>query len=265
MLYYRSFPHPSSTEWVVFIHGAGGSSAIWYKQVREFREWFNIILLDLRGHGGSAGGSSSGEAYSLEMVCADIIRVLDDARVDRAHFAGVSLGSILMRALLDYHPERVLSMVMTGAITRMNMWARFLLVSGHILKYVVPFRVLYASFAWIVMPGKKAREARRVFRTEAMKVTPAEFRRWLTLTAQVQSELRRWRSDGGSRPILYVMGGHDYMFRPPAEELAHRFDNVRCEIIEASGHVCNVEEPDAFNLLAIGFLQEQSGTPARTA
>ena len=37
-------------DWVVFVHGAGGSSSIWYKQVRDFREHFNVLLIDLRGH-----------------------------------------------------------------------------------------------------------------------------------------------------------------------------------------------------------------------
>ncbi|MDX5477069.1 MAG: alpha/beta hydrolase, partial [Cyclobacteriaceae bacterium] len=54
MLYYKTYHHPSSQEWVVFIHGAGGSSSIWYKQIREFKEEFNLLLIDLRGHGRSA-------------------------------------------------------------------------------------------------------------------------------------------------------------------------------------------------------------------
>lgn len=255
MLHYRTYLHASSDEWVVFIHGAGGSSAIWYKQIREFSEHFNLLLLDLRGHGGSRDPGFARRSYTFESICAEILEVMDDAGARSAHFVGVSLGTILMRALLELHPDRVRSMVMTGAITRMNLWARTLLIAGHLLKYIVPFRLLYATFAWIIMPGKKAREARRVFRTEAKKVTPAEFRRWLTLTAQVQTQLRLWRRSGGSRPVCYIMGGHDYMFLPPARELARLYKQVTCEVIHDSGHVCNVEEPEEFNRLAIGFLK----------
>ena len=53
MLYYKTYQHISFTEWVTFIHGAGGSSSIWYKQVRDFKEQFNVLLIDLRGHGKS--------------------------------------------------------------------------------------------------------------------------------------------------------------------------------------------------------------------
>ena len=32
---------------------AGGSSSIWFKQIRAFKKMFNVLLLDLRGHGNS--------------------------------------------------------------------------------------------------------------------------------------------------------------------------------------------------------------------
>ena len=53
MLHYSTHLHPSSKTWVTFVHGAGGSSSIWFKQLREFSKYFNVLLLDLRGHGKS--------------------------------------------------------------------------------------------------------------------------------------------------------------------------------------------------------------------
>jgi pimeloyl-ACP methyl ester carboxylesterase len=38
---------------VTFVHGAGGSSSIWFKQIRDFQKQYNVLLLDLRGHGES--------------------------------------------------------------------------------------------------------------------------------------------------------------------------------------------------------------------
>ena len=40
-----------NAEWIVFIHGAGGSSTIWFKQINAFRKEYNLLLVDLRGHG----------------------------------------------------------------------------------------------------------------------------------------------------------------------------------------------------------------------
>ena len=49
MLQYRTYAAGPERAWVVFVHGAGGSSSIWYKQIRDFREHFNVLLIDLRG------------------------------------------------------------------------------------------------------------------------------------------------------------------------------------------------------------------------
>ena len=53
LISYSIYQNESSTEWVTFVHGAGGSSSIWFKQIREFQKHFNVLLLDLRGHGQS--------------------------------------------------------------------------------------------------------------------------------------------------------------------------------------------------------------------
>ena len=53
MLNYTSLINSESHPWVTFIHGAGGSSTIWYKQLRDFKKHFNVLLIDLRGHGRS--------------------------------------------------------------------------------------------------------------------------------------------------------------------------------------------------------------------
>ena len=39
-------------EWVLFIHGLGGSSSTWKYQLEDFKE-YNIICVDLQGHGKS--------------------------------------------------------------------------------------------------------------------------------------------------------------------------------------------------------------------
>ena len=41
-------------EWVVFIHGIGGSTKTWEKQIDAFSEKYNLLLLDLPGHGANA-------------------------------------------------------------------------------------------------------------------------------------------------------------------------------------------------------------------
>ena len=53
MLNYSVYRSEENKQWVTFIHGAGGSSSIWFKQIKSFSRCFNLLLIDLRGHGKS--------------------------------------------------------------------------------------------------------------------------------------------------------------------------------------------------------------------
>ena len=69
MLYHKTYKHSNSKTWVVFVHGAGGSNAVWFRQLREFKKHFNVLLVDLRGHGKSKKHYSQEEK---EMIINDL-------------------------------------------------------------------------------------------------------------------------------------------------------------------------------------------------
>ena len=121
MIYYTTHLNENSTsEWVVFVHGAGGSSTIWHKQIKAFKAHFNILLVDLRGHGQNIVTEEINNKleYSLPSISKEIIEVLNEIKIDKAHFVGVSLGTILIRELIESHPERIIKTVLTGTIIR---------------------------------------------------------------------------------------------------------------------------------------------------
>jgi len=261
MLFYKIFAASQSSEWVVFVHGAGGSSAVWFKQLRAFQKEFNVLLVDLRGHGRSNDYHGEG-AYSIEAISQDVLKVLDKESIKSAHFVGVSLGTILIRTIVEMAPERALSAVYAGAVAGFTKWARILIVAGQSLKYLVPFETLYAIFAWIIMPGKKAAEARKVFIRESRRVAPEEFRRWLGLIPSVSRKLQKWASVQSKMRSLYLMGSRDYMFLSPAKKVVARTPNSHLQVIDGVGHVCNIERPEVFNEIAIAFLKRTTSTSA---
>ena len=77
ILFHTIYPHETSKVWVVFIHGAGGSSAIWFRQLRAYQKKYNILLLDLRGHGKSTNLVKTfvDSNYSFNKVSEDIIGI----------------------------------------------------------------------------------------------------------------------------------------------------------------------------------------------
>lgn len=40
-----------SNEWLVFIHGLCGNSEMWKYQIKTFKKFYNILLIDLPSHG----------------------------------------------------------------------------------------------------------------------------------------------------------------------------------------------------------------------
>lgn len=265
MLSYRRHFLSPEHEWVVFVHGAGGSSSIWYRQVKEFRKVFNVLLIDLRGHGDSQPPMLlpfEGDRYTFDAVSREILDVLDHEEIASAHFVGISLGCILIRTLGEIAPERVRSLVMGGAIIRLNLRSRFLVTMGNAFKRIMPYMWLYRLFAWIIMPRKRHREARNLFVTQAKRLCQKEFIRWFRLTYEVNPLLvRLFEQKELPIPTLYVMGDEDHMFLPSVTRMVSRHTRFsKLEVLPECGHVVNVDRPELFNLLSIDFIR--AATPA---
>lgn len=255
MLSYTKYQHKTSQKWVTFIHGAGGSSAIWYKQIRAFAEHFNVLLIDLRGHGKSKGGIYEQlQRYQFSQIGDEIIEVLDHLRIKSTHFIGISLGTIIIREITERYPNRTESMILGGAIVKMNFRGRFLMRLGWLLKSVIPYLLLYRFFAFIIMPRKAHKASRNLFINEARKLYQKEFKRWFTLIAEVNPLLRFFRINESIRPTLYIMGEEDYMFLPSIKKLMKNHSNAQLIVIPDCGHVVNVDEPDIFNRAAIKYI-----------
>jgi pimeloyl-ACP methyl ester carboxylesterase len=79
--------------------------------------------------------------------------VLDFLKIEKSHFVGISLGTILIRQLAEMYPHRVESMILGGAI-KMNFRSQILMRLGNTFKYVLPYLVLYRFFAFVIMPKK---------------------------------------------------------------------------------------------------------------
>jgi pimeloyl-ACP methyl ester carboxylesterase len=243
------------------VHGAGGSSSIWFRQIREFKKHFNVLLLDLRGHGNSKPTlkTAFNQKYTFESLATDILEVLDHLHIKHSHFIGISLGTILIRQLAEMHPHRVKSMVLGGAILKMNFRSQLLMRVGNLFKYVLPYLVLYRFFAFVIMPKKNHKESRNLFIKEAKKLYQKEFIKWFKLTAGINPLLKLFRQIELNIPTLYVMGEEDYMFLPAVRKVVEKHViSAQLFVVSACGHVVNVEQPQLFNSHVIAFIHKQS-------
>ena len=256
MLNYAIYRNKESQQWVTFIHGAGGSSTIWFKQIKAFSRFFNLLLIDLRGHGKSKHHmlDLTNSIYTFDAIAADIMEVLDHEKIKSSHFMGISLGTILIRTIAEKSPERVNSMIMGGAILKFNFKSRLLMRFGNATKSILPYMWLYKILAFIIMPKRNHKESRLLFIREAKKLYQKEFIRWFKLTSEVIPLLKVFRQKQIKVPTLYVMGEQDYMFLPAVRKVVEQHQRSQLQVIPNCGHVVNVEHPQQFNQLCLRFL-----------
>lgn len=253
LLHYKTYELGPDVPWVTFVHGAGGSSSTWFKQIREFRKEYNILLVDLRGHGQSERGLwKKGDNFLV--IAKEVVDVLDELKIQKTHVIGMSLGTIVAQTIADNYPERVTSLVLGGAIIRLNFRTKFLIWVGHIAKRFVPYMFLYKIFAYIIMPRKQHEESRLAFVNQAKKMCQKEFVKWFSLTRLVSPYLKRLQVSTTEIPTLFLMGDEDYLFIPPIEEVVRKNEGFEFMKIKDSGHVCNIDQPEVFNKLSIAYI-----------
>lgn len=259
MLYHKTFHHKTSKTWVVFIHGAGGSNIVWFRQLREFKKHFNVLLVDLRGHGKSKKEYTKEEQYKFDEIAMDVIKTMDHLQIKTAHLVGISLGCIVIRAIDKLAPGRAESIIMGGAVIQFNGRIRVLVSVAKLLSSIVPYMWLYRINAWILIPYKKDIESRKLFIKEAIRLGEKEFKKWLRMSTEIKDNLQEFLIKEASAPVLYLMGDRDHMFLPMVSNLVKKHFNSRLEVIDNSGHVCNIDQPEVFNRRSIEFIKSISG------
>lgn len=102
---------------VVLIHGWMGDSSMWGRDSSgntklKGVDGFQLVAIDCRGHGKSDKPHDV-DRYGPEMA-ADVVRLLDHLKIDKAHLIGYSSGAFIAGRVAATHPERVRSIVYGG-------------------------------------------------------------------------------------------------------------------------------------------------------
>ncbi len=258
LLHHEVYAEAPGAPWLLMIHGAGGSTVTWKRQVPVFREVYNLLLIDLPGHGKSAGQpvSVNNETYSFEWIAERIWQVVDHFNLKHVHVVGVSLGTVIALTMNMQRPASIASLVNAGAIVRLNRKLKVLASTSLALAKVIGYPAFYRLSARIMMPRKNHQRSREVFVRESRALTTDEFRKWTSMYYGLNKTLRTLFEAPCEVPHLMVMGEQDHLFKEPARLYAERHASVRYEVVPRCGHVVSIERADTFNALCIEHMQD---------
>ncbi|HUY67006.1 MAG TPA: alpha/beta fold hydrolase [Acidimicrobiales bacterium] len=92
---------------MILLHGFPDSGRLWRNQVGSLASGgLRVIVPDLRGYGRS-GKPPAVDDYSLPVIAGDVLAVLDQLGVERAHVVGHDWGAALAWVMGSLVPDRV--------------------------------------------------------------------------------------------------------------------------------------------------------------
>ena len=253
MLNFEEYRHETSDLWVVFVHGIGGSTLTWKKQLEAFRENYNLLLIDLPGHGKS---QESDGHLTHKKVNDEIKTVLDYVGIQKADFVGMSLGTLVLMSFAIAYPTYVNSLILGGAIINPQGIYKHLMSIAEVIKEFLPKKATYRVFAEIIMPSKWHKKSRDIFFRESKKMTRRNFLSWMDYVTNVSQQREIMDKLKTLKiPTLFVSGDHDSCFIEGIKKLSNRLSTAKLVILEKCGHVCTIERWKDFNGYALNYLR----------
>lgn len=241
---------------ILFIHGFGGSGQWWGRQAEFLKRDFQVITINLPGHGKSAW-----MPVSLLDMAVDLRQLIRSLGIDHLSMVASSFGGLVALELYRLMPEAVMRMSFVGSIPKFARGDNYpagldinkiRTLSGQfdgdyasILD--IFFRSLFtakerdgANFKWI----KELRQQQVLPQREALKCF---------LDILEKADLRD-RLASVICPLQFVTGAEDYIC-PAAimEWVSQHTHNARFDVMAQCGHLPFLTEVTEYNRLLEDF------------
>lgn len=239
--------------WMVFIHGAGGSINTWKHQRTVFKDYANLLFIDLRDHGESHLKRNVHKQYTFDLMAKDVINILDKLYIDKACFVGLSLGGLIIEKIRLLDSSRISTVVLAGGMFNVSPMLQAFSWAGLVLSHLLPYKWNYWLFSWLIMPRSNHQRARQVYVNQAKKLSGKAYRKWVRMYKEFNGLVKSINSQNLRYPMLIVMGSEDYMFLKSAKKFALENPKAELKEIKHCGHICNIEQYESFNALALDF------------
>ncbi len=234
---------------LVFSNSLGATLSMWDPQMTALQGQFRILRYDTRGHGQS---SVTAGPYTLERLARDVLALLDQLKLDRVHFCGLSMGGQTGMWLALYAPGRLQKLVLCNTAAKIGgpeTWnPRVEAIRKGGMK-AVSTAVMERWFS----PNYRANSPDVVASTRLM-FEGANSDGYIANCAAIRDFDAREAVAAIRVPTLVIAGTHDSATTPSeGHYLADRIARARYVELNAA-HLSNIEDREHFTLEVKTFL-----------
>jgi pimeloyl-ACP methyl ester carboxylesterase len=244
---------------VLFIHGLGGFKENWEDTLPAFSGRFRAIALDLPGFGRS---EKPDVPYGPPWFAAFVVKFLGTLGIPRAHLVGQSMGGHIASILGANHPDvadRIILVDPTGV--RGQALAAQSPIQPEMIEAMGPFNPgedfvrMYVEMQFFKQGDYTEKLVQRALADFELGENEARFHAFLkSLRALIAHDMEpRYREIAA--PSLVVWGENDAIV--PIEHagiIAAALPRGKKALFPACGHCPMIEQPEAFNRIALEFL-----------
>jgi 3-oxoadipate enol-lactonase len=238
---------------IVLIHGFGLDLRMWDAQWPAFAQRHRVIRYDLRGYGDSS--LPEGTYSHVD----DLLGLIDFLGAAPVHLVGLSLGGRVALRVAAQRPQAVRSLTLADAALDGHVWTDDWLQRWR--------RMTEAAKRGDLNEAKKLWREHVLFApanahpgvADSLRVMVDRYSGWHLANPDPGTAPQTPVAEalaGISIPALVLIGELDLPdFQAIAQRLAGALPQAELHTIAGSGHMSNMEAPQVFNELVLGFLQ----------
>ena len=248
-----------SGETLVCLHGIGGNRRNWAGQLRGLAEVCRVVAWDARGYGDSEDYAGP---LAFTDFADDLLRLLDHLGVERADLCGLSMGGRIVLDFYERHADRVRSLPLVDTFPgfdasftqegreRFVRERRQPLVEGK-----QPADIAPAVARTLVSPKASAAVVQQLIDSISLLHKESYIKTIEAMTMyQPVTDVSII-----TVPVQIIVGADDKLTPPAiARKMAENIANARLLELPDTGHLSNIEAPDAFNACVREFLSTLS-------
>lgn len=242
----------ADTSAVVLHHPLASDLTVWDSLTAALEPSYRVIRLDARGHGKTEAPDGP---YNFEMLAGDVVGLLDELKIEQAHFVGLSMGGMVGQYLGLLHPQRFKSLCLVATTSAVSAEAHALW-DGRIRAAEAGdlSSLVEAAVGRWVTPQTLQTRPEVVDRLKALMLAtpPKGYAGWCHAirNLNVTGRLKEIRL-----PTRVIVGALDPSTPPAAAEVIHR-EIARSDLIVVPGvsHMLHLEAPETFNQHVLDFL-----------